>query len=99
MLNRYIVLFQDDTAYIGKECNLRAGWPIRTVAVGIVQGVDPRMELNGLRIGDDNFKVYVTIVYEQDIELPHPHNDYCTTLGHLGQGSIIWPKEALQLKN
>ncbi|KAL5713947.1 hypothetical protein ACHQM5_015975 [Ranunculus cassubicifolius] len=48
-----------DTSSIGKECNLRAGWPMRTVAKGILQDVDPRSEFCGIRLGEDNCKVCV----------------------------------------
>ncbi|KAL5729748.1 hypothetical protein ACHQM5_002651 [Ranunculus cassubicifolius] len=85
-----------DTSSIGKECNLRAGWPMRNVAKGIVQVVDPQFEFCGIPLGEDNCKIYVIAVMEPNILLPCPHDD-TMTLGQLGQGSIIWPKEALKL--
>ncbi|KAF9604120.1 hypothetical protein IFM89_002795 [Coptis chinensis] len=45
--------------FIGKECDLHGGWPLRVVARGIVQDVDPTIEF-GDREG--NFKVYVNIL-------------------------------------
>ncbi|KAL5717284.1 hypothetical protein ACHQM5_010318 [Ranunculus cassubicifolius] len=83
---------------IGKECNLRAGWPMRNVAKGIVQDVNPQNDLGGIHLGEDNCKVYVIAVMEPNILLPCPHDEYTMTLGQLGQGSVIWPKEALQFQ-
>ncbi|KAL5713890.1 hypothetical protein ACHQM5_015925 [Ranunculus cassubicifolius] len=58
-LERTITNMGVDTSSIGKECNLRAGWPMRTVAKGILQDVDPRSEFCGIRLGEDNCKVCV----------------------------------------
>ncbi|KAL5712378.1 hypothetical protein ACHQM5_014562 [Ranunculus cassubicifolius] len=84
-----------DTSSIGRECYLRAGWPMRNVAKGIVQDVNPLSELGGIQLGEDNCKVYVIAVMEPNILLPCPHDEYTMTLGQLGQGSVIWPKVAL----
>ncbi|KAF9622030.1 hypothetical protein IFM89_029314 [Coptis chinensis] len=36
--------------YIGKECDLCGGWPLRVVARGIVQDIDPNIEFGNRRL-------------------------------------------------
>ncbi|KAF9620464.1 hypothetical protein IFM89_012641, partial [Coptis chinensis] len=36
--------------FIGKECDLRGGWPLRVVARGIFQDVDPTIEFGDRRL-------------------------------------------------
>lgn len=89
----------DDNAFLGKECELRTGLPLKTVANAIVQAVDPHLEFGNRRLEEGNFKVFVAVVHDQNIVLPCPHDEYCTTLGQLEQGRIIWPREALRFKH
>ncbi|KAF9589521.1 hypothetical protein IFM89_025239 [Coptis chinensis] len=51
--------------FIGKECDLRGGWPLRVVARGIVQDVDPTIEFGDRRLEEGNFKVYVNVIYDR----------------------------------
>ncbi|KAF9610498.1 hypothetical protein IFM89_022741 [Coptis chinensis] len=83
--------------YIGKECDLRGGWPLRVVARGIVQDIDPNTEFGNRRLEEGNFKVHVNVVYDGGAVLPLPHDDWRSKLGEVAQGSVIWPKELLML--
>ncbi|KAF9612928.1 hypothetical protein IFM89_004344 [Coptis chinensis] len=83
--------------YIGKECDLRGGWPLRVVARGIVQDIDPNIEFGNRRLEEGNFKVHVNVVYDGGAILPLPHDDWRSKLGEVAQGSVIWPKELLML--
>ncbi|KAF5206844.1 hypothetical protein FRX31_003569 [Thalictrum thalictroides] len=86
-----------DNANIGKECDMRGGcrWPLQVVARGIVQDVDPLTDFGNRKLEEGNFKVYVNVVHDSNVQLPCPHDEYFTTLGHIGQGSVIWPRELL----
>ncbi|KAF5183546.1 hypothetical protein FRX31_026867 [Thalictrum thalictroides] len=64
-------------------------------ARGIVQDVDPLTENGNRKLEEGNFKVYVNVVHDTNVQLPCPHDEYFTTLGHIGQGSVIWPRELL----
>ncbi|KAF9620062.1 hypothetical protein IFM89_010712 [Coptis chinensis] len=83
--------------YIGKECDLRGGWPFRVVARGIVQDIDPNTEFGNRILEEGNFKVHVNVVYDGGAVLPLPHDDWRSKLGEVAQGSVIWPKELLML--
>ncbi|KAF9619742.1 hypothetical protein IFM89_009084 [Coptis chinensis] len=83
--------------YIGKECDLRGGWPLRVVARGIVQDINPNTEFGNRRLEEGNFKVHVNVVYDGGAVLPLPHDDWRSKLGEVAQGSVIWPKELLML--
>ncbi|KAF9620899.1 hypothetical protein IFM89_015296 [Coptis chinensis] len=67
--------------YIGKECDLRGGWPLRVVARGIVQDIDPNTEFGNRRLEEGNFKVHVNVVYDGGAVLPLPHDDWRSKLG------------------
>ncbi|KAF5204459.1 hypothetical protein FRX31_005954, partial [Thalictrum thalictroides] len=86
-----------DNANIGKECDMRGGcrWPLQVAARGIVQDVDPLTDFGNRKLEEGNFKVYVNVVHDPNVQLPCPHDEYFTTLGHIGQGSVIWPRELL----
>ncbi|KAF9607412.1 hypothetical protein IFM89_035550 [Coptis chinensis] len=60
--------------FIGKECDLRGGWPLRVVARGIMQDVDPTIEFGDKRLEEGNFKVYVNVVYGVTVALPLSHD-------------------------
>ncbi|KAF9616791.1 hypothetical protein IFM89_032344 [Coptis chinensis] len=47
--------------YIGKECDLHGGWPLRVVVRGIVQDIDPNTEFGNRRLEEGNFKVHSMI--------------------------------------
>lgn len=81
--------------FIGKECDLRGGWPLRVVARGIVQDVDPTIEFGDRRLEEGNFKVYVNVIYDGTAALPLSHDAWKSKLGEIAQGSVIWPKELL----
>ncbi|KAF9605193.1 hypothetical protein IFM89_014306, partial [Coptis chinensis] len=81
--------------FIGKECDLRGGWPLRVVARGIVQDVDPTIEFGDRRLEEGNFKVYVNVIYDGTVALPLSHDVWKSKLGEIAQGSVIWPKEVL----
>ncbi|KAF9619696.1 hypothetical protein IFM89_008373 [Coptis chinensis] len=83
--------------YIGKEYDLRGGWPLRVMAKGIVQDIDPNTEFGNRRLEEGNFKVHVNVVYDGGAVLPLPHDDWRSKLGEVAQGSVIWPKELLML--
>ncbi|KAF9597912.1 hypothetical protein IFM89_022555 [Coptis chinensis] len=78
--------------YIGKECDLRGGCPLRVVARGIVQDIDPNIEFGNRRLEEGNFKVHVNVVYDGGAVLPLPHDDWRSKLGEAAQGSVIRPK-------
>ncbi|KAF9621061.1 hypothetical protein IFM89_016085 [Coptis chinensis] len=75
--------------YIGKECDLRGGWPLRVVARGIVQDIDPNIEFGNRRLEEGNFKVHVNVVYDGGDVLPLPHDDWRSKLCEVAQGSVI----------
>ncbi|KAF9589067.1 hypothetical protein IFM89_018329 [Coptis chinensis] len=82
--------FQLENAYyIGKDCELRGGWPLEVVARGIVQDVDPNKEYGERTLEEGNFKVYVQVVRRPDAILPFPHNAWQRTLGQVVQGAVI----------
>ncbi|KAF9588613.1 hypothetical protein IFM89_013700 [Coptis chinensis] len=81
--------------FISKECDLRGGWPLRVVARGIVQDVDPTIEFGERRLEEGNFKVYVNVIYDRTVALPLSHDAWKSKLGDIAQGSVIWPKELL----
>ncbi|KAF9596306.1 hypothetical protein IFM89_008832 [Coptis chinensis] len=83
--------------YIGKECDLRGGWPLRVMARGIVQDIDPNTEFGNRRLEEGNFKIHVNVIYDGGVVLPLPHDDWRSKLGEVAQGSVIWPKELLML--
>ncbi|KAF9595413.1 hypothetical protein IFM89_000331 [Coptis chinensis] len=83
--------------YIGKECDLHGGWPLRVVARGIMQDIDPNTEFGNRRLEEGNFKVHMNVVYDGGAVLPLPHDDWRSKLGEVAQGSVIWPKELLML--
>ncbi|KAF9603811.1 hypothetical protein IFM89_037945 [Coptis chinensis] len=62
--------------YIDKECDLRGGWPLRVVARGIVQDVDPNTEFGNRRLEEGNFNIHVNVVYEGGVVLPLPQHDW-----------------------
>ncbi|KAF9594486.1 hypothetical protein IFM89_031604 [Coptis chinensis] len=63
-----------DNGYIGKECDLRGGWPLNIVVKGIMQDVDPVTIFGNRRLGKGNFKVYVKYIIYRSTELPFPHD-------------------------
>ncbi|KAF9599591.1 hypothetical protein IFM89_001087 [Coptis chinensis] len=85
----------ENAYYIGKDCELRGGWPLELVARGVVQDVDPNTEYGERTLEEGNFKVYVQVVHRADAILPFPHNAWQKTLGQVVQGAVIWPKEFL----
>ncbi|KAF9623248.1 hypothetical protein IFM89_000737 [Coptis chinensis] len=85
----------ENTYYIGKDCELRGGWPLELVARGVVQDVDPNTEYGERTLEEGNFKVYVQVVRRADAILPFPHNAWQKTLGQVVQRAVIWPKEFL----
>ncbi|KAF9594977.1 hypothetical protein IFM89_035750 [Coptis chinensis] len=85
----------ENAYYIGKDCELRGGWPLELVAIGVVQDVDPNTEYGERTLEEGNFKVYVQVVRRVDAILPFPHNAWQKTLGQVVQGAVIWPEEFL----
>ncbi|KAF9619960.1 hypothetical protein IFM89_010576 [Coptis chinensis] len=85
----------ENAYYIGKDCELRGGWPLELVARGVVQDVDPNTEYGERTLEKGNFKVYVQVVRKPDAILPFPHNAWQRTLGQVVQGSHHRPKEFL----
>ncbi|KAF9593690.1 hypothetical protein IFM89_024507 [Coptis chinensis] len=85
----------ENAYYIGKDCELRGGWPLELVARGVVQDIDPNTEYGERTLEEGNFKVYVQVVRRPDAILPFPHNAWQRTLGQVVQGAVIWPKEFL----
>ncbi|KAF9625739.1 hypothetical protein IFM89_026667 [Coptis chinensis] len=67
-------LLLENAYYIGKDCELRGGWPLELVARGVVQDVDPNTEYGERTLEEGNFKVYVQVVRRPDAILPFPHN-------------------------
>ncbi|KAF5195013.1 hypothetical protein FRX31_015399 [Thalictrum thalictroides] len=63
-----------DNANIGKECDMRGGcrWPLQVVARGIVQDVDPLTDFGNRKLEEGNFKVYVNVVHDPNVQLPCP---------------------------
>ncbi|KAF9600551.1 hypothetical protein IFM89_010037 [Coptis chinensis] len=74
--------------YIGQECDLRGGWPLRVVARGIVQDIDPNTEFGNKRLEEGNFKVHVNVVYDGGDVLSLPHDDWRSKLGE-NQGELV----------
>ncbi|KAF9604162.1 hypothetical protein IFM89_003286, partial [Coptis chinensis] len=70
----------ENAYYIGKDCELRGGWPLELVARGIVQDVDPNTEYGERTLEEGNFKVYVQVLHRADAILPFPHNVWQRTL-------------------
>ncbi|KAF9608956.1 hypothetical protein IFM89_012124 [Coptis chinensis] len=88
--------FQLENAYyIGKDCELRGGWPLELVARGIVQDVDPNTEYGERTLKEGNFKVYVQVVRRADAILPFPHNAWQRTAWSSCARSHHPPKEFL----
>ncbi|KAF9618073.1 hypothetical protein IFM89_000024 [Coptis chinensis] len=81
--------------YIGKDCELRGGWPLDIVARGVVQDVDPNTEYGERTLEEGNFKIFVQVVRDHNATLPCHHNGWVRTLGQVVQGGVIWPKELL----
>ncbi|KAF9591484.1 hypothetical protein IFM89_004538 [Coptis chinensis] len=81
--------------YIGKDCELRGGWPLDIVARGVVQDVDPNTDYGERTLEEGNFKIFVQVVHDHNATLPCPHNGWIRTLGQVMQGGVIWPKELL----
>ncbi|KAF9619684.1 hypothetical protein IFM89_008361 [Coptis chinensis] len=75
--------------YIGKECDLRGGWPLKVVARSIVQDIDPNTEFGNRRLEEGNFKVHVNVFYDGGVVLRLPHDDWRSKLGEVAQGSVI----------
>ncbi|KAF9619311.1 hypothetical protein IFM89_006498 [Coptis chinensis] len=66
----------ENAYYIGKDCQLRGGWPLELVARGVVQDVDPNTEYGERTLEEGSFKVYVQVVRRPDVILPFPHNPW-----------------------
>ncbi|KAF9624822.1 hypothetical protein IFM89_014207 [Coptis chinensis] len=73
----------ENAYYIGKDCELRGGWPLELVARGVVQDVDPNTEYGERTLEEGNFKVYVQVVCRADVILPFPHNAWQRMLGQV----------------
>ncbi|KAF9595567.1 hypothetical protein IFM89_000704 [Coptis chinensis] len=78
--------------FIGKECDLRGGWPLRVVARGIVQDVDPTIEFGDRRLEEGNFKVYVNVIYDGMAALPLSHDRGNQSLARLLKEVLFGPK-------
>ncbi|KAF9615161.1 hypothetical protein IFM89_022222 [Coptis chinensis] len=81
-------LFQlGNVHYIGKDCELRGGWPLDIVARGVVHDVDPNTEYGERTLEEGNFKNFVQVVHDHNATLPCPHNGWVRTLGQVVQGA------------
>ncbi|KAF9593538.1 hypothetical protein IFM89_024127 [Coptis chinensis] len=80
--------------YIGKECDLRGGWPLRVAWREVSrQDIDPNTEFGNRRLEEGNFKVHVSVVYEFKVfVLPLPHDDWRSKHGEVASRSVIRPK-------
>ncbi|KAF5205405.1 hypothetical protein FRX31_005008 [Thalictrum thalictroides] len=83
-----------DNANIGKECDMRGGcrWPLQVVARGIIHDVDPLTDFGNRKLEEGNFKVYVNVVYDLNVQLPCPHDEYFTTDGSLESTVVFFGK-------